>query len=50
MYEKSNIERTIQYIKDKTECFGGDGDDYFLCANKNIKNKCKLYMFPIELV
>jgi len=31
------IERTIQYIKDRTECF----DDYFPFA-KNIKNKCKL--------
>src|SRR6476646_6585739 len=26
-YEKSVIERTIQYIKDRTECF----DDYFHC-------------------
>ncbi len=26
-YEKSIIERTMQYIKDKTECF----DDYFPC-------------------
>ena len=26
-YEKSIIERTIQYIKDRTECF----DDYFPC-------------------
>ncbi len=28
------IERTIQYIKDRTECF----DDYFPCRKK----KCKL--------
>ena len=29
--EKSLIERTIQYIKDRTECF----DDYFPCQRKN---------------
>ena len=33
-YEKSIIERTMQYIKDRTECF----DDYFPCRRK----KCKL--------
>ena len=33
-YGKSIIERTIQYIKDRTECF----DDYFPCKKK----KCKL--------
>jgi putative transposase len=33
-YEKSIIERTMQYIKDRTECF----DDYFPCR----KEKCKL--------
>ena len=33
-YEKSLIERTMQYIKDRTECF----DDYFPCRKK----KCKL--------
>ncbi len=33
-YEKSIIERTMQYIKDRTECF----DDYFPCKKK----KCKL--------
>jgi putative transposase len=33
-YEKSIIERTIHYIKDRTEIFGG----YFPCR---IKNKCK---------
>ena len=33
-YEKSIIERTIQYIKDRTECF----DDYFSCR----KEKCRL--------
>ncbi len=33
-YEKSLIERTMQYIKDRTEVF----DDYFPCN----KNKCKL--------
>jgi putative transposase len=33
--EKSLIERTIQYIKDRTECF----DDYFPCSRKE---KCKL--------
>jgi putative transposase len=33
-YEKSIIERTVQYIKDRTEGFG----DYFPCR----KSKCKL--------
>ncbi len=33
-YEKSIIERTMQYIKYRTECF----DDYFPCRKK----KCKL--------
>ncbi|MBA3977182.1 MAG: IS6 family transposase [Nitrosopumilus sp.] len=33
-YEKSIIERTMQYIKDRTECF----DDYFPCRKK----KCRL--------
>ena len=33
-YEKSIIERTVQYIKDRTEYF----DDYFPCR----KSKCKL--------
>jgi len=33
-HEKSIIiERTIQYIKDRTECF----DDYFPCKKKNCK-------------
>ncbi|HXT84669.1 MAG TPA: hypothetical protein VN704_10150 [Verrucomicrobiae bacterium] len=34
-FEKSIIERTMQYIKDRTERF----DDYFPCK----KNKCKLH-------
>ena len=34
-FEKSLIERTMQYIKDKTECF----DDYFPCRIKNCKMK-----------
>jgi putative transposase len=33
-YKKSLIERTMQYIKDRTENF----DDYFPCKT----NKCKL--------
>jgi putative transposase len=33
-HEKSIIERTVQYIKDRTECF----DDYFPCR----KYGCKL--------
>jgi putative transposase len=33
-YEKSIIERTMQYVKDRTESF----DDYFPCRKK----KCKL--------
>jgi putative transposase len=37
--KKSNIERTIQYIKDRTECFV---DDYFLCAENIKNNKSKL--------
>ena len=35
-YEKSLIERTMQYIKDRTESF----DDYFPC---NRKERCNLY-------
>ncbi|MBA3750727.1 MAG: IS6 family transposase [Nitrosopumilus sp.] len=34
-HEKSLIERTMQYIKDRTECF----DDYFPCK----KEKCNFY-------
>jgi putative transposase len=34
LYEKSIIERTVQYIKDRTKGF----DDYFPCR----KSKCKL--------
>ena len=34
-FEKSLIERTIQYIKDRTECF----DDYFPCKLENCKLK-----------
>ena len=34
-FEKSLIERTIQYIKDRTESF----DDYFPCRRKNCKLK-----------
>ncbi len=34
-YEKSIIERTMQYIKDRTESF----DDYFPCRKKNCKLK-----------
>jgi putative transposase len=33
--EKSLIERTMQYINDRTECF----DDYFPCRMKNCKMK-----------
>ncbi|MGD9533415.1 MAG: hypothetical protein AB7V56_06570 [Candidatus Nitrosocosmicus sp.] len=33
--EKSRIERTMQYIKDRTESF----DDYFPCRQKNCKLK-----------
>ena len=33
--DKSLIERTMQYIKDRTECF----DDYFPCRLKNCKLK-----------
>ena len=32
-FEKSLIERTMQYIKDRTESF----DDYFPCRTKNCK-------------
>jgi putative transposase len=31
-YEKSIIERAIQYIRDRTECF----DDYFSMQNKGM--------------
>ncbi len=34
-YENSIIERIIQYIKDRTECF----DDYLPCRKKNCKLK-----------
>jgi putative transposase len=34
-FQKSLIERTMQYIKDRTECF----DDYFPCNVKNCKLK-----------
>jgi putative transposase len=34
-FEKSLVERTIQYIKDRTESF----DDYFPCRRKNYKLK-----------
>ena len=42
--EKSLIERTMQYIKDRTECF----DDYFPCRVKNcrlehVKNWLRLF-------
>ena len=33
-FEKSIIERTMQYIKDRTECF----DDYFPHRIKNLKS------------
>ncbi|CAN5687842.1 hypothetical protein BH23THE1_BH23THE1_20270 [soil metagenome] len=33
--EKRHIERTIKYIKDRTECF----DDYFPCRLENCKPK-----------
>ena len=33
LYEKSIIEITMQYIKDRTECF----DDYFPCRKKDCK-------------
>jgi len=33
-YEKSIIERTMQFIKDRTECFD---NDYFPCKKKNCK-------------
>ncbi len=36
-FEKSLIERTIQYIKDRTECF----DDHFPCNRKD--KKCNLF-------
>jgi putative transposase len=35
-FEKSIIERTLQYFKDRTESF----DDYFPCTKKK---RCKLY-------
>ncbi len=34
-FEKSLVERTMQYIKDRTECF----DDYFPCRKENCKLK-----------
>ncbi|MGA9841040.1 MAG: hypothetical protein WBQ25_01855 [Nitrososphaeraceae archaeon] len=40
-YEKSIIERTVQYIKDRTESFG----NYFHCRI----NKCKLQHIHTEM-
>ena len=37
-FEKSIIERTIQYIKDRTESF----DNYFPCKRKNCKLNLKV--------
>ena len=43
-YEKSIIERTVQYIKDRTECF----DDYFPCRKIRIKsNTIVIDMVPM---
>ena len=44
-FEKSNIERTMQYVKDRTESF----DDYFPCKRKkyklkHVKNWLKLFV------
>ena len=41
--EKSLIERTMQYIKDRTECF----DDYFPCRAKNCKLKHVKHWFDL---
>jgi putative transposase len=46
LLEKSLIERTIQYIKDRTESF----DDYFTCKKENcnlnhVKNWLNLIVF-----
>ncbi len=41
--EKSLIERTMQYIKDRTECF----DDYFPCRVKNCKLKHVKHWFDL---
>ena len=43
--EKSLVERTVQYIKDRTGCF----DDYFPCRIKNrklthVKNRLNLFV------
>jgi putative transposase len=39
LYEKSIIERTIQYVKDRTESF----DDYFPCRKEREEGRrCKL--------
>ncbi len=38
-YQKSIIERTIKYLKDRTECF----DDYFPCKRNKI---FKLKAYP----
>ena len=42
-FEKSIIERTMQYIKDRTECF----DDYFPCRKENCKLKHVLNWFNL---
>ena len=38
--EKSIIERTMQYIKDRAECF----DDYFPCRLKHVQNWLRLFV------
>jgi putative transposase len=43
-YEKSIIERTIQYIKDRTECFD---DYYFPCKRSNCKLKHVMNWFVL---
>jgi putative transposase len=42
-FEKSIIERTVQYFKDRTESLV---DDYFPCTKK--KKRCKLYHHVIN--
>jgi putative transposase len=38
-YEKSIIERTIEYFKDRMECF----DDYYPCIKHGVCNKSHVY-------
>jgi putative transposase len=45
-YEKSMVERTIEYLKDRIECF----DDYYPCMRTGICNLRHVYKWLILFV